>query len=232
MVYWPRRGWLAGCAAVCRVVALLLVGLGTFPQWVGAVSASWCLLDRIVAMDHVQHTEMVRQAEAVSFILDCDPTEIEARVCQMVRDHASEVADLRREADELRETIAEHTDLVRSAVSSRRSTPIEAIPGADLTQPASSRYNRAARSAYNRGKSWDIGPVGYQKLSGEPCYYCQGPTGDGIGLDRIDNDLGYTIGNVLPACGRCNMLRGRILTIGETVLAVRAISDSPGVDNT
>lgn len=38
------------------------------------------------------------------------------------------------------------------------------------------------------------------------CSYC-GETSLNMTLDRIDNSLGHTMGNVVPACVRCNYLR-------------------------
>lgn len=36
------------------------------------------------------------------------------------------------------------------------------------------------------------------------CSYCG--ISECCGLDRIDNSLGHTLGNVVPACGNCNMI--------------------------
>lgn len=35
------------------------------------------------------------------------------------------------------------------------------------------------------------------------------------GMDRIDNNIGYTYNNVLPCCGTCNKIRGDRLTVDE-----------------
>ena len=39
-----------------------------------------------------------------------------------------------------------------------------------------------------------------------PCHYC-GAEIETIGLDRIDNSLGYKLDNVIPCCLRCNILK-------------------------
>mgnify|MGYP001559832597 CR=1 len=45
--------------------------------------------------------------------------------------------------------------------------------------------------------------------TGACCYYCQFPLPDaGVGLDRLDNSIGYTVANVVPCCTDCNYTRG------------------------
>lgn len=60
--------------------------------------------------------------------------------------------------------------------------------------------------------------ISYLKLCAKPCYYCLGPTIDktGIGLDRVNNRLGYTVKNVVPACKSCNYWRNVFHTVQET----------------
>jgi hypothetical protein len=57
------------------------------------------------------------------------------------------------------------------------------------------------------------------------CYYC----GDsllnksGSSLDRRDNNLGYSLENVLPCCGKCNKIRNTFLTVEEMKVAMTAV---------
>lgn len=62
-------------------------------------------------------------------------------------------------------------------------------------------------------------------LWAQPCTYCgiTVKTQSGISLDRIDNNLGYLKDNVLSCCGRCNMIRGRNLTVDEMKVAMKTI---------
>jgi len=47
-----------------------------------------------------------------------------------------------------------------------------------------------------------------QKLS-DGCLYCGATYNEvHIGLDRIDNQYGHSVGNVNPSCTRCNLVRG------------------------
>lgn len=45
----------------------------------------------------------------------------------------------------------------------------------------------------------------------------------GISADRLDNELGYTITNIVPCCGTCNSIKSNILTHDEMKVAMKAI---------
>ena len=79
---------------------------------------------------------------------------------------------------------------------------------------------RMQRSAKQRGYSWQLTKDQVRKLTSKPCYYCgiepaqrgisaAGHNGTYIynGLDRIDNEHGYEIDNVVPCCGTCNLAK-------------------------
>ena len=46
----------------------------------------------------------------------------------------------------------------------------------------------------------------FMKFWQQPCFYC-GNIPTTIGLDRIDNDKGYTMDNIVPCCGDCNFAK-------------------------
>jgi hypothetical protein len=52
----------------------------------------------------------------------------------------------------------------------------------------------------------------YELLINKSCYYCSNKLGTktiyGAGLDRLNNDLGYELNNVVPCCTFCNYIRG------------------------
>lgn len=89
------------------------------------------------------------------------------------------------------------------------------------------RYKLALRIAKRRKLLWTISQEDYLQLILQPCFYCSNlldkPVEAGIGLDRIDNSTGYTIENVLSCCGSCNSVRGDILTVEETRVAIDAV---------
>lgn len=87
-----------------------------------------------------------------------------------------------------------------------------------------SRFAKAKRNAALRKKAWDLTFEQYCSMLNLKCHYCNNKVGTtecyGSGLDRIDNDQGYTIENVLPCCKYCNSLRNNFLTVEETKLLV------------
>jgi hypothetical protein len=48
----------------------------------------------------------------------------------------------------------------------------------------------------------------FNNLTKEKCHYCDkdGPNG----IDRIDNTIGYTMGNCVPCCKHCNYVKGHL----------------------
>lgn len=53
-----------------------------------------------------------------------------------------------------------------------------------------------------------------------PCVYCG--ANDAMGIDRVDSLKGYTPGNTVPACGRCNVMKLN-MTTGEWLTHMRKI---------
>lgn len=62
-------------------------------------------------------------------------------------------------------------------------------------------------------------------IKNNQCYYnCgNGLSETGTDLDRIDNDKGYTLENVLPCCGECNKLRADRLSVEETLQVIKLL---------
>lgn len=85
---------------------------------------------------------------------------------------------------------------------------------------------RALLASYRKravavGVAFELTEDGFRSLTIASCYYCnQKPsqkkkaTADCFGsyqyngLDRLDNTLGYVLGNVAPCCGTCNRAKG------------------------
>lgn len=68
------------------------------------------------------------------------------------------------------------------------------------------RESEAKRNAFKRGVDWTLSRDQFMTFWQSPCSYC-GDGIDTIGLDRIDNQRGYTMDNVVPCCGRCNSMK-------------------------
>lgn len=72
------------------------------------------------------------------------------------------------------------------------------------------------KSTAKRNILWEMPFPIFQKICGMNCTYCGSlPTprkwSRNIpinGIDRVDNNKGYTSGNVAAACGRCNRMKG------------------------
>lgn len=80
--------------------------------------------------------------------------------------------------------------------------------------------------AKKRNIEFSLAPADIRLLTQQDCYYCganpaqvmKSPGGNGDfvynGLDRVDNDKGYTLDNVVPCCGQCNLSK-RSLSVSE-----------------
>jgi hypothetical protein len=90
----------------------------------------------------------------------------------------------------------------------------------------SSRYKRLQKSAIKRNIDFDLSFDDYSNLIKNECYYCDGYFGKvklGSGLDRINNNIGYYMNNVVSCCKICNQLKSNIFSFDETKAAVKAI---------
>ncbi len=79
------------------------------------------------------------------------------------------------------------------------------------------------KSAKLRGHVFELSREEFRGITSQPCHYCgappvikfkaaKGTNGDyyGNGVDRIDNEGGYTIDNSAPCCTVCNNAKGRM----------------------
>lgn len=100
----------------------------------------------------------------------------------------------------------------------------KAMRAAVLTNP-NNRYSGGRKMANKRGLNWAISLEEYKEIIKNPCTYCETPLIDqkGHSLDRIDNDRGYELSNVLPCCGPCNRIRNNYLTVEEMRVAMKAV---------
>jgi hypothetical protein len=62
-------------------------------------------------------------------------------------------------------------------------------------------------SAKKRKLEWNISKDEFYKITKEDCFYCKRHPCTIFGLDRLNNDVGYTLENVVSCCTECNMMK-------------------------
>ena len=80
------------------------------------------------------------------------------------------------------------------------------------------KFSRARGAAVARfgADHWQINREQYEALVAEPCHYCSFPHDrGGVGLDRLDNEKGYLLDNVVSCCYECNVARSDHFTYEE-----------------
>lgn len=87
-----------------------------------------------------------------------------------------------------------------------------------MTRSFAHQWGKLVRGARRRGRNRDrpievsITREEFRVLAESHCHYCGDPP-DGkthrfLGIDRVDNDLGYITGNCVPCCWPCNRAKG------------------------
>ena len=78
----------------------------------------------------------------------------------------------------------------------------------------SGRYMASKKGAteHNRNYCYELSKKDYGKLTNNQlCIYCGGTDGTEdnkyVGVDRVCNEIGYKIGNVVPCCKTCNSMK-------------------------
>lgn len=82
--------------------------------------------------------------------------------------------------------------------------------------------HRYRRGAIERNLFWDLTREEFFKLCLAPCHYCDLPASNKwtpgnahgsvvySGIDRVDNEKGYTRGNCVPCCASCNYKKNSV----------------------
>lgn len=84
------------------------------------------------------------------------------------------------------------------------------------------RFGIYKRNASVRGHEWCLSFEEFLSFWKGTCFYCGDPI-ETIGLDRLDNSLGYTKENVVPCCSKCNIAKHK-MDLKEFVEHVRKIA--------
>lgn len=86
------------------------------------------------------------------------------------------------------------------------------------------RFSQAKSIAKQRGLCFDFTVEQYVAVRSQPCRYCGFPLPEtGIGLDRKDSNIGYTIDNTVPCCMECNSCKTDVFTYDEMLEIGHAI---------
>lgn len=88
-------------------------------------------------------------------------------------------------------------------------------------------YQQYKYHAAERGQEFDLSIEDFRELTAKPCFYCGKENGlvykrgekangafVGNGVDRVNNDEGYTHRNSVPCCSQCNYAK-RDISIKE-----------------
>jgi hypothetical protein len=99
-------------------------------------------------------------------------------------------------------------------------------PGVNHSDPTWQKFIRYQHGARARGLPFDLTLEQFTTIVGQPCTYCGTPNCGGV--DRIDNQQGYTTENSTPCCGPCNWMKGA-LTAHEFVEQCKRVAEWQGV---
>lgn len=88
------------------------------------------------------------------------------------------------------------------------------LANADKLKKNAAAYDKTLRgklaqykcSAKKRGLSFDLDIESFKTFWQKPCHWC-GDEITTIGVDRIDNTIGYTLENCAPCCSMCNYIK-------------------------
>jgi len=76
------------------------------------------------------------------------------------------------------------------------------------------------RGAEIRNKSFELTREQFALYWKKPCIYCQSDI-ETIGLDRVDNLIGYNVDNVVPCCKICNYAKSNMSLVDFHSWAIR-----------
>lgn len=79
--------------------------------------------------------------------------------------------------------------------------------GKDFRNTPIGKMTEMKKDAKRNGIEFTLALQDIEKLWQQPCSYCTNPL-KLVSLDRIDNNVGYTIENVVPCCRWCNYTKG------------------------
>jgi len=85
------------------------------------------------------------------------------------------------------------------------------------------RYSQYKRSAKSKGTEFKLTFGQFVEYWNKPCHYC-GLEIKEIGLDRVNNKIGYLFSNIVPCCEWCNKTK-RHLDVDEFINRCKKVAD-------
>ena len=83
-------------------------------------------------------------------------------------------------------------------------------------------YSGYKSNAKNRKLTFDMTLKDFKGIVSKNCYYCG--LSNNIGIDRVDNSIGYKASNMVPCCTICNMMK-KTLDVNIFLEHCRTITD-------
>lgn len=83
------------------------------------------------------------------------------------------------------------------------------------------QYHSYKTNAKRRGIEFQLTQEECKLFYKTNCYFC-GDEISGIGIDRIDSNIGYVQNNVIPCCTRCNYMK-HIMKVDEFIQHIKQI---------
>jgi hypothetical protein len=68
------------------------------------------------------------------------------------------------------------------------------------------QYHQYKKSAKKRGLEFPLKEIDCIPFYNTDCFYC-GDKINGLGIDRLDNSVGYISTNIVPCCKSCNFMK-------------------------
>lgn len=110
----------------------------------------------------------------------------------------------------------------------------------DPNRPLRDAYTSYVKGALNRNLEWKLTPEQFEEIVTQNCTYCKAPPkehyrkarkgkGRGFklirnGIDRINNQVGYTLDNCTACCTVCNRMKGA-MDIIEFAQQIKRMND-------
>lgn len=89
------------------------------------------------------------------------------------------------------------------------------------------RWNLLKQNGKKRSLNVSLTCEQFEHISNQLCYYCDGlldkDSGWGSHLDRLNNNLGYTIENSVSCCDFCNRIKQDLLTPEENKEVIKLL---------